>query len=118
MAASPRSRRSPQGAGPAVEDAALRRTLAAVGLAAWELELRGGVVRWSETFAALHGLPATASAGSLAALLAVIHPADRARVEQTFSQDTTAHTPFDLAYRVVAVGGERWIRSRGAVERD
>ncbi len=115
--------RSPRAARVAVSDAgtnafALRQTLAALGLAEWELELASGAARWSEAFARLHGLAEGVREGTRERLLALIHPDDRARVAQALTGATGAGERFALEYRLDTAGDERWIVSRGRIERD
>jgi PAS domain S-box-containing protein len=121
MAASERSPRPPRATVPdaAADAAALRQTLAALGLAAWELDLRSGAARWSQVFAELHGLPASVREGTRERLLDLIHPDDRERVAQALADAPTAGAPFRVEYRAQAPGAaERWIASRGRIERD
>ncbi len=115
--------RSPRAAHLAISTAtgeavALRQTLAALGLAEWELDLESDTAHWSEAFARLHGLAGGVREGTREGLLALVHADDRARVAQALAGAIGAGERFTLDYRLNVSGDARWIASRGRIERD
>jgi PAS domain S-box-containing protein len=53
------------------------------------------------------------------ALLALVHPDDRARQAEAFQRCLDGKAPYDIEYRIRMSSGEyRWFRSRAACERD
>ncbi|MYN21197.1 PAS domain-containing protein, partial [Rugamonas sp. FT107W] len=90
----------------------------AAHLGIWTRELRGDVIWASDQWRALFGFDADQPL-TLDALLARVHPDDRAAVQRTL-RDTLHGTPrYDMEYRLLPAGGEpRWISSHGSVEFD
>jgi len=90
----------------------------AAHLGIWTRELRNDTIWASDQWRALFGFDANQPL-TLDALLARVHPDDRAAVQRTL-QDTLHGTPrYDMEYRLLPAGGApRWIASHGSVEFD
>ncbi|GEM_PF-1088490 len=99
-------------------NAALRFALEAAGVGVWEWDLRSGVLYWSESLEALHGLPRGFLGESVEAYLALVHPDDRERLSEALTC-AAAGSDYALEFRFLPPGGrERWISGRGRVQRD
>jgi len=90
----------------------------AAHLGIWTRELRSDTIWASDQWRALFGFGAHQPL-TLDAMLAKVHPDDRAAVQRTL-QDTLHGAPrYDMEYRLLpAGGGPRWIASHGSVEFD
>jgi PAS domain S-box-containing protein len=81
----------------------------------FELELATNAVAFSDLCKAQHGFPAGADV-TLAAVLARIHPEDRARFETDIDRAFAGRGTLEIEYRVVWPDGSlRWIQARGRV---
>ncbi|WP_158292342.1 PAS domain-containing protein [Paracraurococcus ruber] len=83
----------------------------------WELDPRTGEAVVSVPQAHLYGLPAEAAPHGLSrdVWLALIHPADRARVAATVRDAVASGTAYEDEFRILRAdtGEERWVRARG-----
>ncbi|MES2975565.1 MAG: PAS domain S-box protein [Pseudomonadota bacterium] len=80
----------------------------------WELDLATGKLWWSDEVHELFGVPKENFDGSLAAMMAVMHPDDRQGFIRLRSRAVRAGAALELEYRVVLPGGEvRWIHQIG-----
>ena len=96
----------------------LRVALDAGRMGAWEWDVAGGRVHWSDTLQRIHGLVPGTFGGTFDESQADIHPDDRDRVlaQTAHSLEGGAH---QLEYRIVPPGGEvRWLEARGELFRD
>jgi PAS domain S-box-containing protein len=96
----------------------LRVALDAGRMGAWEWDVAGGRVHWSDTLQRIHGLVPGTFGGTFDESQADIHPDDRDRVlaQMAHSLEGGAH---QLEYRIVPPGGEvRWLEARGELFRD
>ena len=90
----------------------------ASGLGTWEQDEATGRVHWDAITLAHFGLPADASAPDFGQYLELVHPEDRARVREEWDRVEDQGGTIDIEFRVQLPGqGERWLRSRGRVER-
>jgi PAS domain S-box-containing protein len=108
-------------------DMALRRAderalLAArgAGIGTWEVEWPSGICHWDTQMWLLRGLPEGARPPDPQALMALVHPDDRAAAWQRMRQDTRSSDTVEHTFRVVWPDGRvRWLASRsGAVHDD
>jgi PAS domain-containing protein len=83
-------------------------------MGAWEWDVAGGRVHWSDTLQRIHGLVPGTFGGTFDESQADIHPDDRDRVlaQTAHSLEGGAH---QLEYRIVPPGGEvRWLERAGS----
>jgi two-component system cell cycle sensor histidine kinase/response regulator CckA len=91
-----------------------RFALEASRVGTWEVDVTTGVVRWSETLEALHGLPAGSFAGTFEASFSHIHAEDRPLVVAMVEQAIREHENFNILYRTQWPDGSiHWIRAIG-----
>ncbi len=101
-----------------ISEERLRVALDAGRMGAWEWDVAGERVHWSETLQRIHGLEPGTFGGTFEEYQADMHPDDRERVLATIahSLDGGAH---HLEYRIVRPDGEvRWLEARGELFRD
>jgi len=82
----------------------------------WEAETACGSVRWSPNVYRLLGVDPSMPA-SREAYDAVVHSADRARVQEAWRQ-AAQHGSFDIEHRIVVAGEVRWVRARARTVKD
>ncbi|MGG5818488.1 HWE histidine kinase domain-containing protein [Falsiroseomonas sp. HW251] len=104
----------------ALADSEVRLRLATSGaqVGIWELDLITGRGRLSPEARQLFGTTADPTVTDWQALL---HPADRVRVEAAFRRSLAADEPYEAEFRTrvpAADGTERWLAARGRAERD
>ena len=95
----------------------LRIALDAGRLGAWEWDVVGGRVHWSDALQRIHGLVPGTFGGTFEEYQSDIHPDDRERVlgQIARSLEGAAH---QLDYRIVRPDGEvRWLEARGELFR-
>jgi len=80
----------------------------------WEVDLRSGMLQWSEQVYRIHGLPLdsdpTPEEGT-----EFYHPEDRDTIREAFDRLTTEGEPYDLELRIVRADNDeiRWVRTLG-----
>jgi PAS domain S-box-containing protein len=95
----------------------LERAVEAGRMGYWTWEVETGEMTWSENFEPLHGLGKGEFAGTFDALLELIHPEDRLRVEAAIRGALRTGTDYDIEFRVPRKDGSvRWMNGRGHVE--
>ena len=95
----------------------LRIALDAGRLGAWEWDIAGGRVHWSDTLQRIHGLVPGTFRGTFEEYQSDIHPDDRERVLGQISHSLDG-APHRLDYRIVRPDGEvRWLEARGELFR-
>jgi PAS domain S-box-containing protein len=101
----------------AVHEERLRLTLDVGRVGVWEVDLRTGLLTWSDRMSAMHGRGPGQAPRTQAEFLALIHTDDRPHVMAAFlAADSRDH--FEIEYRVPArQGGHRWFHSRGGYQR-
>jgi PAS domain S-box-containing protein len=95
----------------------LRIALDAGRMGAWEWDIAGGRVHWSDTLQRIHGLVPGTFRGTFEEYQSDIHPEDKERVlaQIAHSLEGGAH---HLEYRIVWPSGEvRWLEARGELFR-
>jgi PAS domain S-box-containing protein len=91
----------------------LRLALDGARLGTWEWDLKTGKLAGSSLSFALFGLPADTDF-NFAMFLSMIHPDDRARVDEAMKRTLADHSEYDVEYRVVwPDGSDRWIAGKG-----
>jgi PAS domain S-box-containing protein len=100
-----------------LSDERLRIALDVGRLGAWEWDIAGNRVHWSDTLQRIHGLVPGTFGGTFDEYQSDIHPDDRERVlgQIAHSLEGAAHR---LEYRIVRPDGEmRWLEARGELFR-
>ena len=101
-----------------VNESHLRLSQACGGIGTWEADLITNKQTWSESCAALLGLPALSSPSG-DDFLAAVHPEDRQQVIDATRSHIENNTKYDVEYRITSHDGDiRWMRSVGELERD
>jgi PAS domain S-box-containing protein len=91
----------------------LRLALDGARLGSWEWDLKTGKLAGSPLSFALFGLPADTDF-NFGMFLSMIHPDDRARVDEAMKQTLADHSEYDVEYRVVwPDGSDRWMAAKG-----
>jgi PAS domain S-box-containing protein len=84
----------------------------------WDHDYTSGVVRWSETLEAHHGLEPGTFSGTFEAFVELIHPDDRDMVRARFGSMKSG-TDYSLEYRTLqADGSVRWLNGTGRIHLD
>jgi PAS domain S-box-containing protein len=91
--------------------------LARVGY--WALDLATWALTWGEETYRIFGVPRETFAGTQAAFLALVHPGDRAAVEQAFARMLASSEPTSMDFRAVPPDGqERVVHSEARLVHD
>jgi PAS domain S-box-containing protein len=95
----------------------LRRALSSSRLALWEFDLRSGVVELGREWAQIVGGDEVMSEVKAADLRKLVHPDDRARVDEALQSVLEKRADqYDIEHRVLSVHGEwKWVRSTGRI---
>ena len=98
----------------------LRLALEAAHMGIWHWEVATQQVLWSDRTAEIFGLRPGEFDGRYETYLNLIHPVDRARVEQAIADALTDRQPdYTVEHRIVWVDGSvRWLEGKGRVYRD
>jgi serine phosphatase RsbU (regulator of sigma subunit) len=84
------------------------------GTGFWEWDVAADEIRWTEALSALHRLGPGRAPRGLAGLLELVHPGDRAHVEEQLRAALQHGAEVDMEYRTTGPeSGERWIAARG-----
>jgi len=111
LAAITRERATAEGRARASEQR-LKLALDAAQMGTWEWEIGTGRGVWSESSAAILGLPATGD-GTLARLLKLVIPEDRATVAAALEGAADGGAPYDVQFRIGHPDGSiRWIHAK------
>jgi signal transduction histidine kinase/DNA-binding response OmpR family regulator len=98
-------------------EARVRLALDSAGLGTFDYNPTTGALRWDKRSRSLFGLPPDDTPATYGALLAGIHPTDRARVAAATKHalDPYGDGAYDIEYRVIngQDNVERWIAARG-----
>jgi PAS domain S-box-containing protein len=96
-----------------VREDRLHLAMEGTGTGFWEWEVETDRVQWTDSLAALHGLDAGAVPRGLAGFLALVHPDDRAGLEQRLREAPTRREDVVAEYRTLGPeSGERWLATR------
>jgi PAS domain S-box-containing protein len=86
-------------------------------LGSWELEVATGMFRWSDEIYRIFEITAGAFAGTYRAFLELVHPDDRARVQETCQKSVQNGTPFTMEHRLLMPDGRvKIVQERGETE--
>jgi PAS domain S-box-containing protein len=85
----------------------------------WAFDLDSQTITWSPELYRMFGLDPAQPLPHYADLLSMLHPADRALLQQHIAEAIAHGTPYILDYRVILPDGSlRYHEGRGAAERD
>lgn len=80
-------------------------------LGSWELNLVSGELRWTDETYRIFELDPAQFSPSYENFLNVIHPDDRDRVNQAYTQSLTDRQPYDIEHRLLFADGRvKWVR--------
>lgn len=86
--------------------------LAEIG--SWELDLRTRTLNWSHEVFRIFEIDFDKFKASYDAFLALVHPDDRERVNETYRASVDTHTPYDVVHRLLMTDGRiKQVRERG-----
>ena len=101
------------------EDARTRLALEASGLGTWSWNAVSGEVVWDEGLERIYGLAPGSFEGTYNAYIALMHPADRRRVQATVKESLDNHGEHHVEHRVVWPDGSvHWVEGWGRVTLD
>lgn len=103
----------------AAAEARLRLATSGAGVGTWELDIAADRGRWSEEAVALFGFHRAEFTS--ADWVEALHPDDRARATDAWRRAVEDGERYEIEYRAAVPapdGSERWLLSRGRVERD
>src|SRR3989338_3042792 len=88
-------------------------------LGSWELDLLRGELRWSDEVYRIFELDPARFSPSYENFLSVIHPGDRDRVNQAYTQSLENYQPYDIVHRLqFADGRTKWVHEHCISEFD
>ncbi|MFN3353066.1 MAG: PAS domain-containing protein [Brevundimonas sp.] len=99
----------------------LERALdASAHVGAWDWDIQTDRVVADERFARMFGVDPEAAAQGVAidTFVRAIHPDDQPRVEAAIREAVDTLGPYEVEYRILASGSERWVLARGQVYGD
>ena len=80
-------------------------------LGSWELDLVSGVLRWSDEIYRIFELDPVQFKPSYENFLDAIHPDDRDKVNQAYTQSLEDRQPYDVTHRLLFADGRiKWVR--------
>ncbi len=95
----------------------LRMAVEAAEMGTWFWNIQQDEISWSEKFRTLFGLTSDATL-TYKAILQVIHPDDRQRIDQSVKNTLELGVPYDMEYRVVWPDSSvHWIAAKGRAHR-
>ncbi|HHP7235228.1 MAG TPA: chemotaxis protein CheB [Desulfobacterales bacterium] len=96
-----------------------RQARRSANFGSWKWDLSDDTMEWSDTALQILGVEKTAFAGRLDDFLAVVHPAERDRVEESIHSCVDRGKACRIEFRIPRPGGEtRWVSLDGNPERD
>lgn len=94
----------------------LKRAQAVAEIGSWRLDVAKDELSWSEHTYRMFGLPPDAPL-TYADFLALVHPEDRALVDEAWKSALLGRR-YDIEHRIVAAGRVKWVHERAELERD
>lgn len=97
----------------------LAMAMTAAQMGTWEWDINENTAIWSDETKRIFGLSPTDREGSAEEFLDLIHPDDRARVEQSINRAVSERSPYEAEFRMPQADGSiRWVRGKGKVISD
>lgn len=88
-------------------------------IGSWEIDLDSGTLVWSDETYRIHGVTKDTFTPGLESVLSLVHPGDRASVQQNWQSVLDLDTPVDLEFRIYRPDGqERFLSGSGVRVRD
>lgn len=96
----------------------LRMATRLARIGAWDVDLLGSTVFWSDEVCAIHGVEA-GYRPTVAEAIDFYAPEDRPVIIERFEACVANGTPFDVELQIITINGDRvWVRAIGAAEID
>lgn len=86
-------------------------------IGSWRLDLRSGVLTWSDENYRIFGLPKGTPLRH-ETFLSIVHPNDRAFVDADWRSAMQSGTPYVTEHRIIADGQVKWVREKAYLEFD
>lgn len=86
-------------------------------IGSWRLDLRSGVLTWSDENYRIFGLPKGTPLRH-ETFLSIVHPDDRAFVDADWRSAMQSGTPYVTEHRIIADGRVKWVREKAYLEFD
>lgn len=83
----------------------LREAQQLAALGSWELDLRSNVLQWSDEVFRIFEIDPTRFGASYDAFLALIHPGDRAAVDEAYRRSVAEHRDYAITHRLQFADG-------------
>ncbi len=97
----------------------LRLALNAGRMGVWDWNIQTGEIKWADDLEPVHGLALGSLAGTITAFQELIHPDDRAMVNQALTRAMQDGQGYDIEFRNLwADGSVHWMAGKGQVVRD
>ena len=88
-------------------------------IGSWELDLSSGKLTWSDEIFHLFEIDKGAFGASYEAFLNAIHPEDRERVNQAYTDSLATRSPYEIAHRLrMPDGRTKWVNERCETHHD
>lgn len=102
--------------GESLAEVAVRQSeaLRLAGIGNWSLDAASGHLYWSEVIFEIFEIDPARFGASYETFLALVHPDDRATVDQAFRESVSARTPYDITHRLLLPDGRvKHVHERG-----
>lgn len=97
--------------------AMLEQALKTAKMGYWRWDFSTNKVEWSENVEAVHGVPPGSFGGTFDSFLALVHPDDRAMLQEAIAKTLADGSPYHVEFRVPQPGGGvEWVAGDGHVE--
>ncbi len=97
----------------------LRLALEGARMGTWDWDLRTGAIIWSDHAEEIFGLPSGRFDGSYEMYLSLVHPDDRAKLEEAVEASMAGSSSYYVEHRIVWQDGTvHWLQCKGKVYRD
>ena len=97
----------------------LRSTLEAAEVGTWEWDVPNNSVRWSSNIERIFGLAEGTFAGTYEAWLELVHPDERAGMQEKIATTLATFAPYEAEFRFLRQdGGTGWQSTRGHLMKD
>jgi len=93
-------------------EADLRRAQTVARIGSWWIDVPTASITWSEETYRIFGVPRESRPLSLAEVVAMVHPEDRAHVSAVWQHAVTHGHPYEIAHRIVVDGSIKWVQER------